>query len=154
MTKLKGKRLQKKLCSVTDSVMTNLMTPAVQKVIRMSANKKKIWSLFVNNMNLSLCTEFCIEKEVLWMLVNQAARLSGPSCLAHPSLTHSLPLFWDLATTTTSTGAQLCVFSFLSRMDVEPCKNLFCFYWNYVISVPSSTYIWSYIYLLVIHLFT
>ena len=35
--------------------------------------------MFWNNMNVSLITKFCINKQALWLLVSQAARFSRPS---------------------------------------------------------------------------
>lgn len=36
-----------------------------------------------NNINRSLLTEFCINKETFWLLVSEAAKFSQPPCLAH-----------------------------------------------------------------------
>lgn len=62
--------------------------------------KQKWYDLFWNNFNLSLVTEFCINKEGLWLLVRQAARFLQSSGLAHPSL----PTPYLLSVTWTSPG--------------------------------------------------
>lgn len=42
--------------------------------------------MFCNNMNLSLLIGFYINRETLWLLVSQVARVSCPSYLVHPVL--------------------------------------------------------------------
>lgn len=50
--------------------------------------------MFWNNMNVSIFTKFCINKEAFLLLVSQAARLSQPSWpVSLPSLTIALPPF-------------------------------------------------------------
>lgn len=47
-------------------------------------------------MKLSLPTEFCINKEALWLPGSQDKRFPWPLCLAHSFITDCLSPLWDL----------------------------------------------------------
>lgn len=78
-------------------------------------------------MNLFLLTEFCIKKETVWLLVNQAARFPQPLCLAHPSLTNSLSPLWNMCTM----GADLYNMLWLKVMCL-------CFRWTGINSEKNN----------------
>lgn len=80
------------------SIITNLMMPVIQeKTLNTWPKLKMIWSMFWTIwICQGLLNSLKIKKHSV--LGSQASRFSQLSCLGHPSLFDSLPL-WDLATT-------------------------------------------------------